>query len=59
MVSPINILTQPFNELGTGPSFCEQSATMGIFNLSDVIALTLADILVRQGFTYSWLSELT
>ncbi len=53
------ILTVPLNGLGLSESFCNTSAVMGFRTLEDIIFLLPEELLRRDGFSYTWLGELS
>lgn len=53
------ILTAPLAELGLSKKFCQTSQRMGFKKLEDIVFLLPEQLLRRDGFTYTWLEELS
>jgi hypothetical protein len=53
------LLAEPFGKLGFSPEFCMQAKTMGFDVLEDILVLKPEELLLRPGFSFGWLGELT
>jgi len=53
------MLREPFGALGFSAEFCAQAALMGFERLEDVLVMGPEELLLRPGFTFGWLGELS
>lgn len=53
------MLTQPLQQLGLSRAFCESAAGMGFQNLEAIVLCPPAELVLREGFSYGWLAELS
>jgi hypothetical protein len=52
-------LDKPLTDLGFTEEFCDRSKTMGFLTIKEIIALSPENIVTRNGFSYTWLGELS
>lgn len=54
-----DVLVVPFEQLALTAAFGEHCRQMGFHNLQDILVLAPDELIGREGFSYTWLKELT
>jgi hypothetical protein len=54
-----DLLVVPFEQLALTQAFKKQCRQMGFEKLQDILILAPAELVRREGFSYTWLKELT
>ena len=53
------LLQTPIDRLGFSAEFCKASSSMNFVSLKDIISLVPERLINEEGFSYSWLGELS